>query len=249
MRITIQRSVQKAACSSLLLLSALGAAGQGTFQNLGFENTTLTVILVNPAGPFYATNATLPGWGWTPIWGDPNRVPFNSIALDAALVTLHGAGSLEPVLSGNYSILLQGGSQFLPPEYPRGASVFQTGQIPVTAHSLIYLGGAGLQVSFNGQSLSPIALDSTPTYTRWGIDISPYAGQSGELRFAVPWLTESMLDGIQFSPSAIPEPSALSLSVLGFVLVAAFTRCANQLWQPTPGERLCSSRAPLARRG
>jgi len=231
MRTTIQRNVRIAAFSSLLLLNALGAAGHGIFQNLGFENTALTVTLINPGypNPFYATNATVPGWAWSPRgnagYGDPNTtVAFNNMALDAAAVTLHGTGSFEPVLSGNYSILLQGGSQFIPPEYGRGASVFQTGLIPVTARSLIYLGGVALQVSFNGQSLSPVALDSTPTYTKWGIDISPYAGQSGELRFAVPWLTSSMLDGIQFSSSAVPEPSALSLSVLGLILVAAFTR-------------------------
>jgi hypothetical protein len=241
MRTTIRRNVQTAACSSLLLLSALGAAGQGTFQNLGFENTTLTVTLINPWGPYYATNATVPGWAWSPHetfgFGDPNTtVAFDNMALDSAAVTLHGINSYGPVLSGNYSIMLQGGSQFLPQQYG-GASIFQTGSIPVTAQSLIYLGGAALQVSFNGQSLSPVALGTTPSYTRWGIDISPYAGQSGELRFAVPWLTTSMLDGIRFSSSPVPEPSVLSLSLLGFVLVPAITRWANRSRRPTPGER------------
>src|ERR1019366_8459853 len=187
MRTTIQRYVQTAACSSLLLLSALGAAGQGNFQNLGFENTTLTVIVVNPSGPYYATNATVSGWAWSPHqtfgYGDPNTtVVLNGFALDAAAVTLQGTDSpYAPALSGKYSILLQGGSQFIPPDYPHGSSILQTGQIPVTAHSLIYLGGAALQVSFNGQSLSPVTLESAPTYTKWGIDISLYAGQSGEL--------------------------------------------------------------------
>lgn len=232
MRTIMQRNVRAAACSSLLLLCALGASGQGTFQNLGFENTTLTISLVNPWGPYYATNATVPGWDWSPHetfgHGDPNTtVAFNNMALDAAAVTLHGRGSFRPALSGNYSILLQGGSQFSPPQFG-GAAVFQTGQIPVNAQSLIYLGSIGFQVSFNGQFLSRVALDSTPTYTRWGIDVSPYAGQSGELRFAVPWLGSGMLDSIQFSPSPIPEPSALSLSILGIVLVAAFTRSPHR---------------------
>lgn len=231
---TIQRNFRTTTCSSLLLLSTLGAAGQGTFQNLGFENTTLLVLVANPSGPLYITNATIPGWDWSPHfnagYSDPNTtVTFNSIALDAAAVTLHGTDSFRPALSGNYSILLQGGSQFLPPEYPRGASVFQTGQIPVTAQSLIYLGTIGFEVSFNGQSLSRVALDSTATYTRWGIDISPYAGQSGELRFAVPGLGSGMLDGIQFSSSPIPEPSVLWHSILGLLLVAAFTRSRTRL--------------------
>jgi hypothetical protein len=153
---------------------------------------------------------------------------LNDIALDSAAVTLQGANSpYAPALQGNYSIALQGGSQFIPPEYPHGASIYQTGSIPLTAQSLLYLGNFALQVSFNGQSLSPVALENAPTYTKWGIDISPYAGQTGELRFAVPWLNSSMLDGIQFSNRPVPEPSALSLSILGFVLVAAFTRRSN----------------------
>lgn len=196
------------------------ASGQG-FVNLGFENTTLTVFVVNPAGPYYATNATVPGW-----LGDPNAtVPFNTVALDAAAVTLHGTDSFRPALSGNYSILLQGGSQWIPPGYTRGASVFQTGQIPVTSQSLTYLGWGAFQVTFNGQSLAQVALESAPSYTRWGVDISSYAGQSGELRFAVPWLAWNMLDEIQFSPDPIPEPSALGLGILGLIVsVAAYAR-------------------------
>jgi len=120
-----------------LFLSAAGAVGQGTFQNLNFENTTLTVTLINPGYPYpyYATNATIPGWSWSPHgnsgYGDPNTtVSFNEMALDAAAVTLHGPGSFRPVLSGNYSLLLQGGSQYLPPEYHRGASIFQRDRFP-----------------------------------------------------------------------------------------------------------------------
>src|SRR5690349_14284282 len=92
------RKSRTTACSSLLLLCALGAAGQGTFQNLSFENTTLTAFLVNPLSGFYRTNATIPGWNWSPQFtggiGDPTTaVAFNDQALDAPAVTLHGASS------------------------------------------------------------------------------------------------------------------------------------------------------------
>ncbi len=252
MRTNVQRNVRIAACSSLLLLSALGAAGQGTFQNLDFEDTTITAVLVNPFSGYYAYVATVPGWTWSPLGnavGTLDTVSFNNVALDSPAVTLHGTDSpYAPALAGNYSILLQGGSQLFPTQYVGGAWISQTGQIPGNAQSLIYFGG-GLQVSFNGQSLSPIALDRTPTYTKWGVDISPYAGQTGELRFAVPRLGGSMLDEIQFSSSAVPEPSVLSLSVLGFALVLATTRWANLTRQPTPGVRLVAYLALLARRG
>lgn len=253
MRTHIQRSVQQTACSSLLFLSALGAAGQGAFQNLGFEDTTVTAVLVNPLSGSYRYIATLPGWTWSPVGNflnaDPSAVSFNDIALDAPAVTLHGTDSpFEPVLSGNYTLLLQGGTSFIPPQ-EGGASIFQTGQIPLDAKSLTYLGGAGLQVSFNGQSLWPIALESTPSYTEWGVNISPYAGQSGELRFAVPWQDGSLLDGIQFSSTPIPEPSVVPLSLLGFVLFRAFTPWASRSRRPTPGEGLLRIRTPLTRRG
>lgn len=234
MRTIFLHTVRTAACSSLLLLSALGAAGQSTFQNLGFENTTLTVLVTNPFGPYYTTNATVPGWSWSPQgtfgFGDPNTtVSLNGVALDAPAVTLHGTNSFNPAFQGGYMIYLQGGTTAggLVTGNTNGASIFQTGQIPIIARSLIYFGNAALNVSFNGQPLSPVAMNRTPTYTRWGIDISPYAGQSGELRFVVPWLANSMLDGIQFSSSAIPEPSAVSLSILGFILVGASARLLN----------------------
>ena len=232
------------------MVVSLQLAGNGYaqgFANLGFETTTITPV-VFPGGTRYT--ATVPGWTWTPsgngVNGDPNSVGFNEYALDSPAVSLEGTdSSIAPAIQGNYSILLQGGSQFYP-QQGGGASVFQTGLIPVTARSLIYLGGAGLQVSFNGHSLSPVALQTAPSYTKWGIDISPYAGQSGELRFAVPWLSESILDGIQFSSGSVPEPSAPSLSILGFALVGAFTRWPKSR-QPTSGERRAAIRASLDR--
>jgi hypothetical protein len=225
---TIRRTVRAAAYFTLLLLSALGATGQSAFQNLGFENTTLTAILVNDFSLLYTTNATVPGWSWSPHetfgWGDPNTtVSFNNMALDSPAVTLHGTNSFYPALLGKYSILLQGGSHLIPPQYA-SAWISQTGQVPVTAHSLIYLGASSLQVTFNGQSLLPFALETSATYIKWGIDISPYAGQLGDLRFGVPGGRASMLDGIRFSSNPIPEPSAFSLSLLGTILATTFTR-------------------------
>jgi hypothetical protein len=236
----IQYNIQTSAISGFLLLSALGAAGQGTFQNLDFENTTLLPLLANPGSGLFITNATLPGWDWSPHgnagYSDPNTtVTFDSIALDAPAITLHGIGDYYPALSGNYSVLLQGGSQFFPQQYG-GASVFQTGQIPASAQTLIYLANGAIQVSFNGRSLSSVALGNGPNYTEWGVDIASCAGQSGELQFAVPWLGWSMLDGIEFSDSGVPEPSVLSLSLLGLVLVSVVTRWAKTARRSLPTE-------------
>src|ERR1035438_678419 len=108
MKTTIQRNVRTALCSTLLLLSALGAAGQGTFQNLGFEDTTLTPVLVNPGSGFYVTNATHPGWGVYGFpYGNPTTISYDDIALDAPAVTLQGTDSRSfPAIQGDFSVLL-----------------------------------------------------------------------------------------------------------------------------------------------
>ena len=95
MTTTIERRIETAAGSTLLLLSALSAGGQGTFQNLGFENTTITAILVNPLNEHYAYIATVLGWTWSPLGnavsGHLDAISLNDIALDAVAVTRHGA--------------------------------------------------------------------------------------------------------------------------------------------------------------
>ena len=208
--------------------------GQG-FVNLGFETTTLTPILANPLSGYYVTNATVPGWSWTPQqnfgYGDPSTtVAYNDIALDAPAVTLHGSNDYTPAISGKYSILLQGGSRFV--SSTSYASIGQTGQISSTALSLIYWGGA-LQVSFNGQPLSFSDMGDTPNYTIWGADISAYAGQTGQLLFTAPWQTSAMLDHIQFSSSPVPEPSVLSLFICGTLLICYRVTRPNKSPEPT----------------
>jgi hypothetical protein len=213
--------------------------GQG-FVNLNFENTTITPG-VFPGGTRYV--ATVPGWTWSPagnfVNGDPNSVAYNDIALDSPAVTLHGVDDPHgyPAIEGNYSILLQGGSQFVP--NTSYSSIWQTGLVPSTAESLIYWGGA-LQVTFDGQPLTPVAISSAANYTIWGIDISAYSGQTGELRFTKPWRDTNFSDGafldnIQFSSVPVPEPSALAFCgvSLSFLLGIKLMKRPNTSLEPT----------------
>jgi hypothetical protein len=206
------------------------APGQG-FVNMDFEDTTITAILINSFTGYYDYIATVPGWTWSPENNDAavnadTMVSLNDIALDSSAVTLQGTNSsFAPSLHGMYSIFLQGGSASVPST--SYSAIWQTGQIPATAKSLIYWGGA-LQISFNGQLLTPVAIGNAANYTVWGVDISPYAGQTGELRFTKPWLDTNfsdgaLLDNIQFSPVPVPEPSALALYGV-FVLCLSGTR-------------------------
>jgi hypothetical protein len=198
------------------------ASGQG-FVNLNFESTTITPV-VFPGGTRYT--ATVPSWTWTPggnfVNGDPNSVGYNELALDSPAVNLQGTNSpFASAIQGKYSILLQGGSEFVPSN--SYSAIWQTGQIPANAKSLIYWGGA-LQVTFNGQPLTLIDISNALNYTIWGMDISAYAGQTGVLQFTKPWLPTNfsdgaLLDNIQFSSSAVPEPSEFALSGLGALLL------------------------------
>ncbi len=204
----------RSVCFSMVLMAGLRNATSQSFINLGFETTTITAVSF-PGGTRYT--ATIPGWSWNtfnPVNGDPNSIALNDVALSAPAVTLHAVDSpFFPAIRGSYSILLQGGSI---PGGADGASIFQTGQVPFTSQSLIYSGGVSLQVFFNGQMLTPIALSDTPDYTVWGVSILAYAGQSGELRFtappgSTPFLSGAILDDIRFSPTPVPEPSVTAL--------------------------------------
>ena len=71
-----------------------------------------------------------------------------------------------------------------------------------------------------------MAISNTLNYTIYGADISAYAGQTGQLLFTAPLQTGALLDNIQFSSVAIPEPSALTLFALGSLLLG-WHRCRN----------------------
>ncbi len=70
-------------------------------------------------------------------------------------------------------------------------------------------------VSFNGQTLSLTVLGSTPNYNIYGADISAFAGQTGQLLFTAAPQTIDIIDNIQFSNLAVPEPTTLALTALG----------------------------------
>ena len=191
----------------IVILATVQAVHAQGFINLKFETTTIS-----------GGAATVPGWTWTTFYySDTNLVPYNNASLSAPAVNLEGTNSLfAPAIQGNYSILIQGGDRFS--FTTNGASIMQTAQIPVTGNSLTYWGGP-LEVTFGGQAIFFNAISNAPNFSVWQADISPYAGQIGTLVFHAPWKSESLLDNIQFSSTAVPEPSAVVLAVLGVTLL------------------------------
>ena len=195
------------------LATACTLHGQGTFQNLNFESANVDGF---SPGNIPITNA-FPGWtayiGPTQV----QTVGIDFVNIDAAVVFLES--SLSPYyqpLQGNYSAFLQGSSIFAT---TASAAIAQTGQIPATAQSLIYIGIASGFVTFNGQSIPLSQIGAGPNYNIYGGNILALAGQTGELRFTIPPLGRMLIDNIQFSDQPIPEPSAFGLFGLGALLL------------------------------
>lgn len=191
-----------------------GVFAQG-FINFNFEGSVISNA--NSHGyDFWVANVR--GWTTYNAWGAENfswgtTVPYNNETLDAGGIMLEGTNYFRPAIQGKYSMFLKGGSQW---SYnPDGVALGQTGQIPLSAKSITYWGWGWLVVTFNGQQLSPMNLGDNPNYSIWGADISPYAGQTGELRFTTPWQGWAFLDNIQFSSTAVPEPESYVLIGIG----------------------------------
>lgn len=196
---------------TILLLGVCGYS-QGTFVNLGFENPILPLDPNDPSG--VPISNALPGWTGYIGANQIQRVFYNTISIGGAAVSLQGPGSLEPVLQGSYTVFLQ--AQFSPTfPSPVSAAIAQTGQIPSTAQSLVFLGrNISLQVTFRSQVIPYYVIGNGPDYTTYGGNISGFAGQTGELRFTGFNFGGDSLDAISFAPQAIPEPGMFGL--LGF---------------------------------
>ena len=211
-----------------LLLSTLGALGQGTFMNLNFEGAITP--LVPDANGYVPITTALPGWTGYVGGSQVSEVLYDDRNIDAAGISLYDtAGSLQP-LQGNYSAFLQGSSVFAGQQ---SAAIAQVGQIPSAAESIQFLFSTSFlpfipQVTFGGQTIPVVQLSSNATYVTLGGNISAFAGQTGELRFtALPQSGIGLLDNIQFSDVPTPEPGIFGLSVLGGLL-AGWRVCRQQ---------------------
>ena len=196
----------------LCLMALLSTHAQG-FLNLNFEKAKIAGLNGNLIP---ATNA-FPNWIASALY-----MAYNDRSLSGASISIMDTNTLYtgfPV-QGSYTALLIGadphiyGSNYV-------ISLGQTGLVPVGTQSITFWGdNQGLVITFNGQLLSFSALSTAANYTVYGADISAYAGQVGLLQFAAPPTTGGTLDNIQFSNTAVPEPSALALAALGGAFLA-----------------------------
>ena len=192
-----------AAVTSLLLSGSQMGFSQGTFQNLDFEGP-IPPLIPDPIGLVPISNA-LPGWTGYLTGVPTDRVFYPHVALGSPSISVvdQQSGTHQPI-QGSYSVFLN------------SAAIGQAGQVPGDALSILFLRTpqSGFQVSFAGQNIPLVQLGSSGDNVIMAGDISMFAGQTGELRFG----GAGLFDNIQFSPSAIPEPGALAVGLLGAIV-------------------------------
>jgi hypothetical protein len=225
-------------------IGSLLAHAQGTFINLDFESADLSPVPPNQGGVQVPVGSALPGWTAYIGTDQQSQVTQNDYGHGLAQIDVFGpnypAAGWPPspdnpgVIDGNYSVLVQSGflSDGITPE---NVSIAQTGTVPIGYQSLEFKAwptfANEFSVSFNGNNLSPVMLGTGPNYILYGVDISPYAGQTGQLEFTADFVTPGAswlgLDDIAFSPSAVPEPSPLVLTGIGGLLIGLYRRFAR----------------------
>ncbi|MEY4388156.1 MAG: hypothetical protein RLY20_3439 [Verrucomicrobiota bacterium] len=199
----------------ILMVQVCFAWSQG-FINLNFENP---ILPLSPSGGMVPTANAIPGWTAYNGQAVQANIFYNGLSLGGSMVSLNdvnaSGGGLNPrPIEGGYSAFMLG-SFF---SNPISAAIGQTGTISVGTQSLsFWAGGSGFVVTFNGQPINCFATGGAANYSIFAADISAYAGQTGELRFTSPAGATLLLDNIQFSSTAIPEPTTLSLFSLGLL--------------------------------
>jgi len=203
----------------LLICSAVGSQGQGTFGNLDFESANVPDLPPGQGEVGVSAANAFPSWVAYYDNGLASLIGHNTLSLAGAALCIEGPQySSSYILQGQYTAYLVG--DHAPPggtAGPNSTALAQVGQIPATALSLRFLISPGslFQVTFGSTTLPVTDLGGTSKFRLVGADISQFAGQTGELRFTASPNAGGYLDLITFSQVPIPEPSCLTMVALG----------------------------------
>ena len=217
-----------------VLLSAWGAAGQGNFQNLGFESATIVQAAGHPADLFLFAQA-FPGWTGYVGGVQEGLTLYNNLAMDTVGFSIIDRGFINPLgagglIQGNFTAVLMSGLYQI--GQPADATLAQTGLVPAGTASLRFSAHLDnlstsdtFSVALGGQTLSLIPLQAGANYILYAADIHGWAGKTAELDFTCiaqrPHGADTYLylDSIQFSDQSVPEPGVFGLSALGALLL------------------------------
>jgi hypothetical protein len=193
----------------------------GDFQNLNFEQATISPTAAGQFGPAPADPAlAFPGWTMGPGGTvNPNFTIYNNLTLGSVAQVLVGPNYPNAIgyaaLEGSYSALLQFG-----PSLTLGTpALMQTGLVPGGSRSITFLMSQtqnDARVTLDGVVIPLVPIGNG----RMAGDVAAFAGREVQLMFSTtsytgPWL---YFDDVRFSAVAVPEPSALWLAGLGFIV-------------------------------
>lgn len=220
-------ALKKLGFVACLFALAVDLPGQGTFQNLDFEQAMVADLLPTQIESVSITNG-LPGWAGYLGADQQNMIHHNGQALALAEISILGPTYPlgVPAIQGRYSVWLKAGDYITTLNHVR-ATIAQTGLVPANAQSIRLKTGpyeADFSIELGGKAIPMSLLSVTSTYYLYGGSIAPFAGQSAELRISAlpirhPVFSQLTLDDLMFSPEAIPEPSGLGLLSAGFLLL------------------------------
>lgn len=222
----------KEVCFFASFLTTIGTHVFGqSFTNLNFEQAK---IVPDPSSSYYpnAVYASSAIPGWTPVGFLGSDINYNDTSLGAPDVELYGKNDMygPNSLDGNYSIGIYGGGGYS--GFPTGASISQTAVVPADALSIRFIAqgelapqgslyGGPLLVSLQGQNIPITVLSTSSAFMTFGGDVSAFAGQLSQLTIDAPLGVNNYweIDDITFSPLPIPEPSTLSFSIGGILVL------------------------------
>ncbi len=200
------------------------APSQSSFTNLGFESASVP----NGTQPGSPTpiSAAFPGWSgsFSNVNGviPATQVVYGGLSLGGSQLSLIDANTGAP-LQGSFSAYLFGGLS--PGGDPTYTALSQIGTVPNNAKSLLMDVSAsnGFTVTLGGQNLNVVPVQTFPSYTLYGADISAFAGQTLQLSIVAPPTSVPngvLLDEIVLSSSLVPKPGAFALFGVGLLFLA-----------------------------
>ena len=214
------------------------ACSADPFKNLDFQNPNIARI-VNRIDETVNVRDAIPGWQLQ--FGDVRETTmfYNDVCLSCASATLNGPK--RPQNGDTFSFVIKSGFDYSE-NIAIPASVYQVGDVPISARSLRLTAGIfpsieGLHVSLDGRELQLNQLEKAGDYFSYGTDISLWAGKNAELRFTVGPGTFGVdyggfLADIRFSADPLPttpEPSTWALLSTG-VAVLTWTQRKRRPW-------------------